>query len=240
MSQYVTVSAITLRWEHRREDDRIYTLLVATGGRLEAIADGSGKILSKLAGHLEPFSETVVTLVQRGTTTKLTGAVCRRRFLNIARTVEQMTAAGACLRLTRQLIGIDQDDPQPYALLRDALAALDDGLPPDARDAVPTVFALQLSSLLGWRPQLDRCGRCTTVVASGSFDLPAGTLLCASCAQSTPAAAALGVETLQYLRTVLRDPLAAAVFVQASADTCRAAKQMANDLVVYHATVKGA
>ena len=240
MSTYFTTAAITLAHQRRGEGDRIYTLLVATGGRLEAVADGSGKILSKLAGHLEPFSEAVVTVVQRGNTTKLTGAVCRRRFLNIARTVERMTAAGACLRLSRQLIGVDQDDPRPYALLRDALAMLDDDLPPAVRDGVPAVFALQLSSLLGWRPQLDRCGRCNTAVASGVFDPPAGALFCASCARGNPAARALEAETLRYLRTVLRNPLAEAALVQTSEDTRRTAKQMVNELVTYHATVKGA
>ncbi|TSC77268.1 MAG: DNA repair protein RecO [Parcubacteria group bacterium Gr01-1014_31] len=240
MSTYFTTAAITICHQRRGEGDRVYTLLAANGGRLEAIADGSGKILSKLAGHLEPFSEAVVTLVQRGTTTKLTGAVCRRRFLNIARTVERMQAAGACLRLCRELIGVGQDDPQPYALLRDALTALDDGAAPEVRDAVPTVFALQLSSLLGWRPQLDRCGRCNAGVASGSFDLPAGALLCVSCARSVSGAAALGIETVQYLRSVLKDPLPAAAAVPASADTRRTAKQMANDLVAYHATAKSA
>src|SRR5690606_7475011 len=52
---YLT-SGIVLRRRDYKEFDRLYTLYTEDYGKIEAIARGSRKITSKLAGHLEPMS----------------------------------------------------------------------------------------------------------------------------------------------------------------------------------------
>lgn len=237
MSSYFTTAAIPLGYQRRNDDDRIYTLLLSAGGRLEAVAEGSAKILSKLAGHLEPFGEAVVTVVRRGHTAKLTGAVCRRRFLHIARSLESMAAAGACLRISRLLVGVGQVDTLPYALLRQTMAVVDDGLPPVQCDAAPAVYAIQLIAALGWRPQLDRCGRCGAAMTAGAFDVPSGSVRCAACATALPDGLPLEAESLAYVRTVLRLPVADALAVVPPAAAVAVCRQLGHAVAAYHAAV---
>ena len=58
---YSTLS-YTLKYVPHREFDRIYTLYTRDCGKIEAVARGSQKILSKLRGHLEPGILTEVLI----------------------------------------------------------------------------------------------------------------------------------------------------------------------------------
>ena len=237
MSHYLTTVAITLGYTLRGDHDRIYTLSTQAFGKVEAVAEGSAKILSKLAGHLEPFGEVVVTVVRRGSTAKLTGAVCRQRFLRLARSAEGMAAAGACLRISHQLFGEGQADALPYRLLRGTLETLEGGLPSVQRDAASAVYVIQLVAALGWRPQLDRCGRCGAALTAGEFDVPSGSVRCAACSRRLPSGLPLPAESLAYVRAVAQVPVADALAVAPPAAAVAVCRQLGNAVAAYHAAV---
>lgn len=240
MSQYVTASAVTLGWQPRREDDRFYTLYARGIGVIDAVAEGSAKPTSKLAGHLEPFGEVIVTLARRGHMLKLTGAVCRRRFGAITSTVDGMAAAGACLRLARQLMNEGQVDPATYGLLVAALAAVEENRSAGNHEAVSVVFALQLVAMLGWGPKLDRCGRCAAAVIAGAFDVSAGSVVCPACAGRAPGLLPLPEESLVYVRAVMAEPFSQALRRTDATPAIPMARRLVAELVSYHAAGKAA
>lgn len=235
MSRYLTTSAITLRINPRGEDDRVYTLYTSAVGLVDAVADGSQKVLSKLAGHLEPFGEVVVTLVRRGQAYKLSGAIVRRRYRRITESGKTMVAAGACLRFTRQLIVNGHPETDTYALLRGVLEQLNTPLPESAMCAAPTAYSLKLLAQMGFQPQLARCGRCHAEICEGVFDVVAGSLRCPQCVKSSTGQF-MPVDTggVAYLRSVLAQPLPQALRNIPAPPTLTLARELVEQFAEYH------
>lgn len=219
MSRYLTTAAITLDRRLRGEDDRRYTLLTRSLGKVEAVAEGSQKITSKLAGHLEPFAEVVVTLVQRTGSVKITGAVSRQRWHRITEDAARYQTATWCLRIARLGTG-PTPDAASWRLLRGALSLLDTA-DPRAAKPVAAAFALQLLARLGLQPQLSRCGRCGAAVAErdGAFDVANGCTLCPACATAGETVVPLAAATLRELQQGASAPLASALRRPASPAT---------------------
>ena len=206
MSQYYTTSAFTLARQPRGEFDRVYTLYTKALGKVEAVAEGSQRITSKLAGHLEPFGEVMVTLVQRGSVTKVSGALTRRRWQQLAGDLTSLQAAARCLRLTVWGVG-PAPDPACFALLQQALAVIDGNRGP-AAGVVAEAYALQLYTRLGFQPKLNRCGRCHRESAITAFDPSGGCVVCYACAQHGGAdLATLRPEVHQQLSQLASAPL---------------------------------
>jgi len=235
MSRYLTTSSITLRTQPRGEDDRVYTLYTSAVGLVDAVADGSQKVLSKLAGHLEPFGEVVVTLVSRGQAYKLSGAIARRRYRRITESGKTMVAAGACLRFTRQLLVSGHPEADTYSLLRDVLEQLNTPLSESAVCAAPMVYSLKLLAQLGFQPQLDHCGRCLAEIREGFFDVVAGSLRCLRCTKSSTAQfMRVDAATVAYLRAALVQPLPQALCMGISLSTLTAARELVEQFAEYH------
>jgi len=74
------VHALTLRRWRRRETDRTYRVLTLEHGVLEVSVQGAAKISSKLAGHVEPFSEVKLLLARRSGPFRVAGALIQRHF----------------------------------------------------------------------------------------------------------------------------------------------------------------
>ena len=55
MSTYIT-EGIVLKYYPYRDFDRIFTIYTKEHGKIDVIGKGTGKLLSKLAGHLEPYT----------------------------------------------------------------------------------------------------------------------------------------------------------------------------------------
>ncbi|MDD5110400.1 MAG: DNA repair protein RecO [Patescibacteria group bacterium] len=238
MSRYLTTSAITLRTQSRGENDRVYTLYTGRTGLVEAVADGSQKVCSKLAGHLEPFGEVMVTLVRRGAGYKLSGAIARQRFRRINDSGEAMAAAGACLQFTRRMMITGHPEAETYALLRDALAQLNTPASKFAVSAAPTVYALKLLAQMGFQPQLDRCGRCRAAIHDGSFDVVAGSLRCPRCQKkNTGQYIAVDAVAVAYLRMALALPLAGVLHVAVAGPTLAVARELVARFAEYHTEV---
>lgn len=238
MSHYLTTPAITLQWLPRGQDDRLYTLYTHAAGLVDAVADGSQKILSKLAGHLEPFGEVVVTLARRGHVYKLSGAITRRRYRHIFASGIAMDAAGTCLRFTRRLVGNHHPEAGTYALLREILQQLDTPLPEPALRAAPTIYALQLLTHLGFQPQLTRCGRCQIEVWEGVFDVVAGSMRCKKCAtNSIGPMVRVGTDAVSYLQGLITHSLPQALRIPITVQHFSAVQNLVTQFAEYHTDV---
>lgn len=234
MSRYLTTTAITLRVQSRREDDRLYTLYVRGLGVVEAVAEGSAKPTSKLAGHLEPFGEVVVTLVRRGDVRKLTGAVCRTRFRNIASTAWAMETAGFCLRLARTVARVNQPDAGMYVSLRVMLEAVDAMPARDQSHVVSVAYAMHALTMAGLQPQFDHCGQCRREMPHGFFDAAAGVLRCPRCAEVSPALPMVNHECLKFMQLIMNTPLPEALRIRCSPAAAVAARGLLDRFLEYH------
>lgn len=120
--------AIVLRRTKYGEADRILSLLTPSG-KIDVIAKGVRKEKSKLAGGIELFSVSEVTIHQ-GKTDHL-GILTSTRMLkfysNILADLEKLELASSVIRLVNK-IAEDVKDPELFDVLEQTLAGLHNGL----------------------------------------------------------------------------------------------------------------
>jgi DNA repair protein RecO (recombination protein O) len=185
--------AIVLRRIDWREADRLFVLLTRDCGKIEAVARGTKKILSKLNPHLEAGSCANVML-----------AVGRRGFDKLANATSYLYTPTAdistqalkslALEITEKLIQSRYAEENIFDQLYLFLESMGSGHEPRVST---NAYLLKLLDALGYRPQLLRC----TVCAKGLvlldqqkvFDLSHGGLMCETCGQNNSAMHSLSI-----------------------------------------------
>lgn len=143
----IRTKAIVLRRTNYGEADRILQLLTPEYGKLSAMAKGARREKSKLAGGIELFAVSDVTLVSgKSEIWTLTGAKMDTFFAHIMADYERMQFA---YKVIKQVSKVSEQvsDPAFYELLETSLASLNE--PSINLDITVTWFWLQLAILQG-------------------------------------------------------------------------------------------
>ena len=125
MQRYKT-KAIILRRVNYGEADRIVTFLTPKYGRIAGIVKGARREKSKLAGGIELFSESEITLLKgKGGLDIVTSTRLIKYYRHIISDYERMTVGYMTVALANKLTE-DGAGGEFYDLLRDAFMALND------------------------------------------------------------------------------------------------------------------
>jgi len=183
MATYKT-KAIVLSSYPYREHDRIVSFFSKEYGRIESRARGTRKIVSKLAGHIEPYTEVELLLAHGRRWDILAGSrtIEDRRALRTS--LEARTAASVCVEAAKLITKPLDPDLRLYASLSDALRLLGDGV--DHQDIVHAFLwtALQIA---GFSPELAFCINCKNQRPREiHFSCEGGGILCEQCAERDP------------------------------------------------------
>ncbi|GIV18809.1 MAG: DNA repair protein RecO [Armatimonadota bacterium] len=179
----VNVQAIVLRRRSLGEADKVLTLFTREMGKLSAIAKGSRKPTSKLAGATETCVRARFHLAQGKTFWIVTQASVERARARLHRLLVNATAALYACELVDCLLeeGVPEED------LFDLLSGTLDELESSERP-MWTLCLLENAILLqqGYTPVLDTCARCGKPVDAEQIAfLPgAGGVLCAACVRA--------------------------------------------------------
>jgi|SRR5271156_225637 len=192
--------AIVLRARNLGEADRIYTLLTALRGKIDAVAKGVRRAKSQVAGRLEFMSEAALTLHRGRNLDVITSAELECQHWSAIVAPAGFTTAHLAAELIDAFCEPDLALPDVYALLRGLLRALG-GTDPTA--LVPR-FELRLLEALGIGPAADACVRCgdPLLVAPAWADLEAGGLACERCRPHRADALALEPESVANFRAL--------------------------------------
>lgn len=151
MKRFVTRGIILNRTDYG-EADRILSFLTSDHGKVKAIAKSVRKSKSKLAGGIELFCVSELTLiVGRGEVNTLISSRLVRHYGNIVKDIERTKAAYEVLRMINRATQ-DQPEPAYFKLLDHTLAALDD--PTLDQELSRLWFNMQLLKLAGHMPNL--------------------------------------------------------------------------------------
>lgn len=151
MNRYTTTGIILNRTNYA-EADRILSFLTNNHGKVRAIAKGVRKQKSKLAGGIELFSVSDLTLIiGRGELNTLISTRLVRHYGNIVKNIQRTEAAYELLKVINRAT---EDEPEPayFKLLDQSLAALDD--PKLDINLTRLWFDMQLLKLAGHIPNL--------------------------------------------------------------------------------------
>lgn len=194
---------IVLRRQVIGEADRTLTLFTREHGRLRAVARGTRRITSRLAGRVEPFTHSRFLLARGRSLDVVAQVEVIRAFSGIHQDLLRSAHAGYVAELVDRLLPERDPHEDVFALVLQVLAGLETA---DEEEAEVTAlwFGLHLASDLGYRPEVETCVECgrslpretAGSVAAWGFAPDAGGALC-------PACSAAHAETVRVMPGVL-------------------------------------
>lgn len=176
---------IILGKQDYRESDRLFVIYTDELGKIEALAKGVKKIKSKMAGHLDFFSEIDLMVAPGKNYFQIAGADIRKNFTNVNKDLAKIALASFCLEMVDNFTKPEHPDQKIYALLKYFLNALNNRKDKKFLEnyGLSKFFIIKLMSLLGWEPELYSCLKCKNkIVPEGNFfDAGRGGLVCKKC-----------------------------------------------------------
>ena len=176
----IRTEAIVLRQRPLGDADRICVLFSPTRGRVEAVAKGVRKPLSKMSGHVEPLSRGQFGLAQGRSLHVITDAQTLDAWPSLHDDVDRMTDALAIAELVERATDVDVASGPLYEVLR---LSLDELARTPAPRSVRWWFTLRFLDQQGYRPELDECVRCRASVGpeGNGYSAIDGGVVCPDC-----------------------------------------------------------
>lgn len=165
------------------EADRIISFLTPDHGKLRAVAKGVRKIKSRMAGHLELFSETELMLAKGKNLDVIASARLKHHYHSLAENWQSLTFAYLMAEILEKVTDEGNTQRRIYGLTSETLKRLDEG---GFNPSLELNFKLRLMDLLGYRPNLEGCVVCGIEIGEFYFDPKLGGIVHAGCAQSRP------------------------------------------------------
>ena len=191
--------AIVIKKIKLGEADRILTLYTPHLGKIRAVARGVRRPRSKLAGHLELLTHSLVSLARGRNLDTITGSQTINSFLPLKSDL-QLTSYG--LYATELVDQFTAEHIENYPLFQLLLKTLHCLCLGDNNELTLRYFELHLLNEVGYRPQLQQCVSCHQILepTTNSFCSSAGGVLCPVCSQSQPVTHPVSVNALKVLR----------------------------------------
>jgi DNA repair protein RecO (recombination protein O) len=209
--------AIVLSRQDYGEAHRILTVYTPKRGKVQVIAKGVRKPMSRLGPHLEYFTRVRLMMAKGRDLDVVTGAETVDAHLGLRTNLEAFGHASHLAEMLNRLTQDRQANEAVYQLLSISLDLLADEVNPFA---VTRHYELALLTLLGYRPQLYQCVGCHTDLQAVPNALSGrlGGALCPNCRRADIGRRLLSVNAQKYLRTLDRKGLAAAARLPLDAD----------------------
>jgi len=191
--------AIVIRKMKLGEADRILTLYTLERGKIEAVARGVRKSQSKLAGHLELLTHSLVTLARGRTLDTIIGSQTINGFYELKTNLWLSSCGLYVSELVNQFNAEHVENKPLFYLFLDTLKQLC-----EANNALIIIrhFEMQLLELSGYKPQLQVCSACQAELKPvvNLFCARAGGIICPKCRDENPASIPVSVDALKVLR----------------------------------------
>jgi DNA repair protein RecO (recombination protein O) len=185
------------------EADRVVVLFTRQRGKLRAVAKGVRRTTSRLAGHLELFSHAELQLARGRDLELITQADTRNAFRRLREDLTLTSHAYLVAELADALTEEEAEQPELFALLLQAFAALEVGRDPRL---VVNHFQVALLGMVGYRPSLEACLLCRDELRPGAngFSAFLGGVLCPRCGPNEVSARPISSDVLKVLRHLQR------------------------------------
>ena len=191
--------AIIIKKTKLGEADRILTLFTPHLGKIQAKAKGVRRPRSKLAGHLELLTYSLVSLARGRNLDVITGSQTINSFLPLKSDLWLTSCALYVIELVNQFT---VDNMESYSLFQLLLETMEKLCQAGNKELTLRYFELHLLNEVGYRPQLHQCVSCQLPLepTTNSFCPSSGGMLCPNCSRSQPLTHPLSVNAQKVLR----------------------------------------
>jgi len=196
--------AIIIKKTKLGEADSILTLYTPHLGKIQGFAKSLRKPKSKMAGHLELLTHSMVTLARGRNIDTITGAQTITSFLPLKTDLDLTSYALYVIELVNQFTPDHLENYPLFQLLLETLGRLCE---PGDKALALRHFEMHLLEKSGYRPQLHHCLACRTDLqpTTNSFCANLGGMLCPDCSRTQPMTSILSVNAQKVLRLLQGD-----------------------------------
>jgi DNA repair protein RecO (recombination protein O) len=173
------------------EVDRIYSFYTLEEGKIQAVGRGVRRPNAKLAGNLEPLTQTEIYVSKRKGMGNITGAIAVNNFLAVKGDFSATSRVFWALAHFDKLITQQEKDACVFELLLEYLEAMEQlSVEQKAEykfDVVTLGFLFKLAESLGYKIRVENCANCGRKIIAGDtnfFSAERGGALCAECAKT--------------------------------------------------------
>lgn len=172
--------ALIIKKTRLGEADRILTLYTPHLGKIQAVAKGVRRPRSKMSGHLELLTHSLVSLARGRNLDTVTNTRTITSFLPLKSDLWLGAGALYTAELVDKFTADHVENPALFRQLLDTWLKL---CHPDDQGLVLRSFELNLLEAVGYRPELGRCVACGAALAGDTnwFGPVAGGMLCTAC-----------------------------------------------------------
>lgn len=195
----IRVEGVIIRHTNFGEADRLLTIFTRESGKVRSIAKGVRKARSRKAGHVEPFTRTILQLARGRDLFILTQAETLDGYSTLREDLILLGYASYVIELIDRSTNDDEENRSLYNLLTHTLARLNRG---DDPNRATRYFEIRLLDYVGFRPQLYNCTQCDAEIQPEDqfFSAHQGGVICINCGQRDPQARPVSMLALKYLR----------------------------------------
>ena len=213
------------------EADRVVRFFTPDRGKVSAVAKGARKIKSRSGGHLELFGEVNLMLITGRNLDTITTARLLWYPHQLVGDYERLGLAFALTTAIDRLTEPDQPAPALYAVLREALGAIDDNA---SSPLVELWFKLRLLEIAGYRPELSGCVVCARSNASTTymFDAARGGITCTSDASAL--ARPIDQSTIKLWRLMSDYPFATITHIARATELASSSLESCDEFYEHH------
>ena len=136
-----------------REYDRLFTIYTLERGKIQAMAQGSRKLASKLAGNLELLNYATFTIAQGKSIDRIATVDVKESFTTLKQSLEKLVVALHCFEVFDQCVKWDECDEVLFETLKDFLETVRD-VPETSRVRTAKLFLLKLCLIMGYQPPM--------------------------------------------------------------------------------------
>lgn len=210
--------AVVIRHADWGEADRILTLFTREQGKLRVLAKGARKVLSRKAGHLQPFTRVTLQLARGRDLPIVTQVETLDAYLPLRDDLLKVGYAAYVLELIDRLTYDEEGNTfSLFRLLTETLERI--ASEADGWLAV-RYYEMRLLDFLGFRPKLFECANCGRPIEPRDqyFSPGVGGVICPQCGMGLPGLWDVDVQTLKYLRHFQRSSYPEAVRARPNAE----------------------
>jgi DNA repair protein RecO (recombination protein O) len=149
--------AIIIKKTKLGEADRILALYTPRLGKIQAVAKGVRRPRSKLSGHLELLTHSLVSLARGRNLDTVTGSQTINSFLPLKSDLWLTSCALYVIELVNQFTA---DHIENNSLFRLLLETMEQLCQTDNKELTLRYFEMHLLNEVGYRPQLQECVSC--------------------------------------------------------------------------------
>ena len=194
---------IILKTRDLREKDKLVIIYTSDFGKIQAKAIGAKKISSKMAGHLEPITESSLAFAKGKNLDTIINATAINNFSEIKKKLELQASAYYILELVDEFTEFLNPDEKIYNLLKKTLEKIN--LIRQNSYSLKIFlrfFEIKFLKYLGFQPELNCCAVCQKKIKPQKNYLSGqlGGIICPVCQKNDKKAKPISTEAIKVLK----------------------------------------